>query len=43
MQLKGGVTLGDMENGIPCEVRRAADGKIQALTLKPSRRQGSWR
>jgi regulator of sigma E protease len=35
MQLMGGVTLGDKENGIPIEVQRAADGKIQSLVLKP--------
>jgi regulator of sigma E protease len=40
MQLMGGVTLGDTENGIPCEVRRAADGKVQALTLKPRQMPG---
>jgi len=40
-QLKGGVTLGDMEQGIPVVVRRAADGEeveigigIQAFQLK---------
>jgi regulator of sigma E protease len=39
-QLKGGVTLGDMENGIPIVVRRAADGKEVELTLKPEQSQG---
>src|SRR5882757_2305154 len=27
LQLKGGVTLGDLEHGIQCQIRRAADGK----------------
>ena len=40
MQLKGGVTLGDMENGIPIVVRRAADGEKVELTLKPEQNQG---
>lgn len=35
VQLKGGVTLGDLEHGITCEVRRAADGKVVPVTLKP--------
>ena len=29
MQLNGGVTLGDLENGIACDVRHAADGEVQ--------------
>ena len=40
LQLKGGVTLGDMENGIPIIVRRAADGKDVELLLKPEQNQG---
>ncbi len=40
LQLKGGVTLGDMENGIPIVVRRAADGEELELTLKPEQSQG---
>ena len=40
VQLKGGVTLGDMENGIPIVVRRAADGEEVELTLKPEQSQG---
>ena len=40
LQLKSGVTLGDLENGIDCQVRRAADGKIVDVTLKPDQRSG---
>jgi regulator of sigma E protease len=40
LQLKGGVTLGDMENGIPIIVRRAADGEEVEFTLKPEQNQG---
>ncbi len=40
MQLKGGVTLGDLEHGIPCEVLRAADGQIVPVTLKPQQNGG---
>ena len=40
LQLKGGVTLGDMENGIPIVVRRAADSEEVELTLKPEQSQG---
>jgi regulator of sigma E protease len=40
MQLKGGVTLGDMENGIPIVVHRAADGEEVELRLKPEQNQG---
>jgi regulator of sigma E protease len=39
-QLKGGVTLGDMDKGIPVVVRRAADGQEVELTLKPEQSQG---
>jgi regulator of sigma E protease len=39
-QLKGGVTLGDMDNGIPVVVHRAADGEEVELTLKPEQSQG---
>jgi regulator of sigma E protease len=35
MQLKSGVTLGDLKNGLPCVIHRAADGKDVALTLTP--------
>ena len=40
MQLMGGVTLGDTENGIPCEVLQAANGEIRSLTLKPKQQPG---
>jgi regulator of sigma E protease len=40
MQLMGGVTLGDQENGIPCVVRRAEDGSVVPLTLKPEQEPG---
>jgi regulator of sigma E protease len=40
LQLKGSVTLGDMENGIPMVVRRAADGEEVERTLKPEQSQG---
>ncbi len=40
LQLKGGVTLGDLESGIPCEVRRASDGKIVPVTLTPTQEAG---
>jgi regulator of sigma E protease len=39
-QLKSGVTLGDLKNGLPCVIRRAADGKDEALTLKPEQGHG---
>ena len=37
-ELKGGVTLGDLENGIPFAVRRAATGEVERLNIKPKRR-----
>ena len=40
MQLKSGVTLGDMKNGLPCVIHRAADGKDVALTLTPEAGHG---
>jgi regulator of sigma E protease len=40
LQLKGGVTLGDMENGIPIVVRRAADNQEVEMRLKPEQSQG---
>jgi regulator of sigma E protease len=40
LQLKGSVTLGDMENGVPIVVRRAADGEEVELMLKPEQNQG---
>lgn len=38
-ELKGGVTLGDLENGIPFTVRRADTGEVERLNMKP--KQGS--
>ncbi|MEX0585878.1 MAG: site-2 protease family protein, partial [Pirellulales bacterium] len=40
LQLKTGVTLGDLKNGIPCIVRRASDGKDVTLTLRPEQESG---
>ncbi len=40
IQLKGGVTLGDLERGIQLKVRRAADGKIVDYTLHPQLHTG---
>lgn len=40
MQLMGGVTLGDRENGIECVVRRAADGQLTSRLLKPEQEPG---
>jgi regulator of sigma E protease len=40
LQLKGGVTLGDMENGIPIVVQRAGSDEKVELTLKPEQSQG---
>ena len=40
MQLMGGVTLGDLESGVTCVVRRAATGKLETFTLKPKREEG---
>ena len=34
------MTLGDLENGIPCVVRRAADGEVVPMTLKPTQEAG---
>ena len=39
-QLRGGVTLGDLEEGIPIVVRRAEDGSEQRLTLTPEQKNG---
>jgi regulator of sigma E protease len=39
-QLRGGVTLGDLENGIPIVVRRAADQEEVRVTLKPEHGSG---
>jgi regulator of sigma E protease len=40
MQLVGGVTLGDLEKGIPMLVRRAADGDVVRITLTPTQVAG---
>src|SRR3954469_1061469 len=40
VQLKGGVTLGDLGHGVDCEVRRAADGQIVNMTLMPQQSGG---
>ena len=40
MQLRGGVTLGDLENGIPAVVRRAGTGELESIVLKPERGSG---
>ncbi|HVT27370.1 MAG TPA: site-2 protease family protein, partial [Lacipirellulaceae bacterium] len=40
MQLMGGVTLGDMEHGIPVTVRRASNGELEHIQLKPRQREG---
>lgn len=40
VQLKGGVTLGDLEEGIPCLIRRAADGEVRKVTLHPTQQAG---
>ncbi len=39
-ELKSGVTLGDLEKGIPFTVRRAATGKEENITLKPRQESG---
>ncbi len=40
LQLKSGVTLGDLEKGIDCQVRRASDGKVVNVPLKPEQSFG---
>ena len=40
IQLKSGVTLGDLEKGIELRVRRAADGKVVTVPLKPQQTAG---
>ena len=40
IQLKGGVTLGDLDRGIDVRIRRAADGKDETLILKPQQDGG---
>ena len=39
-ELKGGVTLGDLENGIPFGVRRAETGEVERINIKPKQRSG---
>lgn len=39
-QLRGGVTLGDLQNGIACVVRREATGQDEHLVLKPDHSRG---
>jgi regulator of sigma E protease len=39
-QLRGGVTLGDLENGVPIVVRRAADQEEVRVILKPEHGTG---
>lgn len=39
-QLRGGVMLGDQENGIPTVIRRAENGEDEALNLIPERIEG---
>jgi len=38
--LRGGVTLGDLENGIPFGIRRAETGELENLILKPKQGPG---
>ncbi len=38
--LKSGVTLGDLENGIPFTIRRAATGQEETVVLKPRQESG---
>jgi regulator of sigma E protease len=40
MQLRGGVTLGDLESGVPMQVKRAANSDIADITLKPTQQAG---
>src|SRR4029078_3489321 len=40
MQLRSGVTLGDLEKGIECQLRRAADCKVVDVVLKPEQAAG---
>jgi regulator of sigma E protease len=39
-QLRGGVTLGDLENGIPVVVKRAATGETERIRLFPEHGSG---
>jgi regulator of sigma E protease len=40
LQLQSGVTLGDLETGIPCEVKQASDGDVVRRVLKPTQEKG---
>ena len=40
VQLKGGVTLGDLEHGLQTKIRRAADGQVVPVTLTPQQDSG---
>ena len=40
IQLKSSVTLGDLERGIDCQVRRASDGQVVDVVLKPDQSSG---
>lgn len=40
LQLKGGVTLGNLESGIPVQIRRAATGETKMMTLRPTQEKG---
>jgi regulator of sigma E protease len=40
IQLKSGVTLGNLEEGLPVVVRQAATGKDEAITLRPTQVEG---
>src|SRR4051794_7809294 len=40
LQLRSSVTLGDLEKGIDCKVRRAADDKVVDIVLKPEQTTG---
>jgi len=39
-ELRGGVTLGDLENGIPFTIRRAETGAVEEVTLRPKQTRG---
>jgi regulator of sigma E protease len=40
LQLRGGVTLGDLDTGIPCLVKRASTGEIVPMELMPTQEEG---
>ena len=43
MQLRGGVTLGDLENGIPLRGSSRCDGEVVAVHTQAAARAASWR